>query len=68
MSEETRAPDAYACLVCGAVMHERGCRVRCARCGYFEDCANGLTPPPLQRRLCPEPADTAKPRSSPDRK
>lgn len=43
----------YVCLVCGSPMDERGCRVRCARCGYFEDCGNGLTPPPVIREPSP---------------
>lgn len=55
---EPSAPGAtrrsYVCLVCGAPMLEHACRVRCARCGYFEDCENGLTPPPVERPPRPE--------------
>lgn len=40
---------AYVCVACGAPMLERACRARCPRCGYFEDCENGLTPPPVER-------------------
>jgi hypothetical protein len=34
-------------------MLERACKVRCHRCGYFEDCDNGLTPPPVEPRRPP---------------
>ena len=40
-------PDrSYVCLGCGAPMTELACKLRCGACGYFEDCGNGLTPPP----------------------
>jgi len=34
------------CLQCGAIMGGGGCKLRCPRCGYFEDCANllGINP------------------------
>ena len=37
----------YVCLGCGAPMVEIACKMRCRACGYFEDCGNGLTPPPV---------------------
>lgn len=32
----------FLCLNCGNVMNERQCKVRCAFCGYFEDCSDGI--------------------------
>jgi hypothetical protein len=29
-------------------MAESGCKIRCRACGYFEDCGDGLTPPPAR--------------------
>ena len=34
------------CLRCGEVMEERGCKVRCPRCGAFYDCSDGMLPMP----------------------
>ncbi len=31
-------------------MLERTCKIRCSRCGYFEDFSNGLIPPPVGSR------------------
>ena len=28
------------CANCGRELEERGCKVRCKRCGYFEDCSD----------------------------
>ena len=28
------------CTNCGAPMLSRSCKVRCPRCGYFEDCSD----------------------------
>lgn len=49
MSAASAGALSYVCVSCGAGMHERACRLRCPRCGYFEDCENGLTPPPRTR-------------------
>lgn len=38
MPEETLQ---FLCLNCGFPMLQRQCKVRCARCGYFEDCSDG---------------------------
>jgi len=35
----------FACLNCGAVMTQRQCKVRCIKCGYFEDCSDGGNDP-----------------------
>jgi hypothetical protein len=43
----------YVCLGCGAPMLELGCKLRCRACGYFEDCGNGLTPPPIAQARPP---------------
>ncbi len=32
------------CPACGARMEERACHVSCRRCGYFEDCSDGMLP------------------------
>jgi len=32
------------CANCGCELVERGCKVRCARCGYFEDCSDPSAP------------------------
>jgi hypothetical protein len=40
-------------------MFERACRLRCPACGYFEDCENGLTPPPVDRTAAMGPAAAA---------
>jgi hypothetical protein len=29
------------CPGCGALMVDRGCKVRCLRCGFFLDCSDG---------------------------
>lgn len=28
------------CESCGAEMEERGCKIRCKRCGYFRSCSD----------------------------
>jgi hypothetical protein len=33
-----------ACLNCGFSMIQRGCKVRCPRCGIFFDCSDGMLP------------------------
>jgi hypothetical protein len=30
------------CPGCSAPLHGRSCKLRCLRCGYFEDCSNLL--------------------------
>ena len=30
------------CPGCGNEMQELGCKQRCGRCGYFEDCSDGM--------------------------
>lgn len=32
------------CVNCGKELQERGCKVRCPRCGYFEDCSDPAAP------------------------
>jgi hypothetical protein len=32
------------CANCGRELVERGCKVRCAHCGYFEDCSDPSAP------------------------
>ena len=38
----TRPDDQPWCLGCSAPMQGRSCKIRCLRCGYFEDCSNLL--------------------------
>lgn len=44
------------CANCGAVMEERACHVTCRRCGYFEDCSDGMLPVLNAKRPQPEGA------------
>ena len=32
------------CANCGKELVERGCKVRCSYCGYFEDCSDPSAP------------------------
>ncbi len=32
-----------ACIQCGAPLLELKCKLKCPRCGYFEDCSDGGT-------------------------
>ena len=32
------------CVNCGRELNERGCKVRCGFCGYFEDCSDPSAP------------------------
>lgn len=32
------------CANCGKELEERGCKVRCGNCGYFEDCSDPSAP------------------------
>ena len=32
------------CANCGRELTERGCKVRCGYCGYFEDCSDPSAP------------------------
>jgi len=32
------------CANCGKELEERGCKVRCKSCGYFEDCSDPSAP------------------------
>jgi hypothetical protein len=32
------------CANCGKELEERGCKVRCKNCGYFEDCSDPSAP------------------------
>ena len=34
------------CANCGKELEERGCKVRCKACGYFENCSAPLDSPP----------------------
>jgi hypothetical protein len=31
----------FVCIVCGTIMYGRSCKLRCPKCGYFEDCSDG---------------------------
>ena len=39
--ENTQPSGQFACVNCGAQMLQLSCKVRCPRCGYFEDCSDG---------------------------
>ena len=41
IEKDQRDPNSF-CLGCGTEMYGRGCKLRCPRCGYFEDCTNLL--------------------------
>jgi hypothetical protein len=59
------------CPACGAKMEERACHATCRRCGYFEDCSDGMLPvlaplpgrpaaaQPDSKRLRPPRSETA---------
>ncbi len=36
------------CINCGQILEERQCKARCTRCGYFEDCSDGMSDHPNQ--------------------
>jgi rubrerythrin len=41
--EDAGAPELVrVCLVCGATMLDRGCKLRCPRCHYFASCSDYL--------------------------
>ncbi|MEZ6195418.1 MAG: hypothetical protein R3F20_06795 [Planctomycetota bacterium] len=42
-----------ACIACGFSMVERGCKVRCPRCGVFYDCGDGMLPMPEGETAAP---------------
>ena len=31
------------CICCGSILNELKCKLRCPKCGYFEDCSDGGT-------------------------
>ena len=33
----------FTCVNCGEILYERSCKLRCPRCGYFEDCSDGTS-------------------------
>lgn len=37
----TERDDEEICPRCGDVMRNDDCKLRCLRCGYFEDCSSG---------------------------
>jgi hypothetical protein len=39
-AETTPAADQSWCPGCSAPLLGRSCKLRCLRCGYFEDCSN----------------------------
>jgi hypothetical protein len=44
------------CVTCGLTLTERGCKVRCPRCGYFEDCSDPSAPGEWSRSGATDPA------------
>ncbi len=42
---ELRKTGVFYCVNCGAEMTQRSCKVRCLRCGVFEDCSDGGNDP-----------------------
>ena len=40
MADSTPERQGPVCTNCGAPMVSRSCKVRCRRCGYFEDCSD----------------------------
>ena len=41
MSNNTRAPGHdLSCEICGSVMVEQKCKIRCTNCGYTRDCSD----------------------------
>jgi predicted ATP-dependent serine protease len=55
MSED---PSRYVCPNCGAEMDGLKCKIRCARCGYFESCSDLEPAPPWSTP--PRPTPSAK--------
>lgn len=45
VSADQPSAGSFACVNCGAEMVQRQCKVRCDRCGYFEDCSDGGNDP-----------------------
>lgn len=49
------ATQPMACPGCGSELAAAHCHLVCSRCGYFEDCSDGMLPqaagPPERRRL-----------------
>jgi hypothetical protein len=41
------------CANCGRELEERGCKVRCEGCGYFEDCSDPSAPGEWTRTQAP---------------
>ena len=39
--ETTATREEFVCLNCGDILVQHHCKVRCPRCGYFEDCSDG---------------------------
>lgn len=31
----------FVCLNCGMYLDQKQCKMKCPRCGYFEDCSDG---------------------------
>ncbi|HYQ96405.1 MAG TPA: hypothetical protein VER38_05295 [Candidatus Eisenbacteria bacterium] len=54
------------CVNCGRELEERGCKVRCAHCGYFEDCSDPSAPGEWSKTRSAETAAPAGDRSAPD--
>jgi len=44
-----RGRTAMVCANCGRELEERGCKVRCRSCGYFEDCSDPSAPGEWER-------------------
>jgi hypothetical protein len=52
----------YVCLNCSAQMEGLKCKIRCARCGYFESCSDLEPAPPYS-----SPTDATDTKASRDR-
>jgi len=39
-TKTAQASNAVACTNCGGPMLGRSCKLRCPRCGFFEDCSD----------------------------
>jgi len=52
------------CANCGRELMERGCKVRCVNCGYFEDCSDPSAPGEWSAPRSEEPSIPEAPRST----
>jgi len=52
------------CANCGRELEERGCKVRCRQCGYFEDCSDPSAPGEWDKALPAAPKAPVPPRAA----